>query len=229
MRAPAARSTGSPARPVRRRFPTTIARSTSSRACARAGAPRTRSESRRAARCVPYKWYVAAYRTDPSQARWTKVIARAHRAQLDRRLRPHPRRRRPRPQSRRGDRAADRRRAMRASLAGDGDEPRRRRTRGSPVDGVMRRWCGRSTAVRELPRGHGGHAASRDRAGRRRVARRWWRSTCRCRRSSRASTPATRIQPAWGQFLAARHVALRPARAAARAASRRARARWPRW
>ena len=37
--------------------------------------PRTRSEFAACGGLRPYKWYVAAYRTDPSQARWSKVIA----------------------------------------------------------------------------------------------------------------------------------------------------------
>ena len=41
--------------------------------CAQA-APRTRSMIASCGALRPYKWYVAAYRTDPSSARWTKVI-----------------------------------------------------------------------------------------------------------------------------------------------------------
>ena len=39
------------------------------------GVPRTRSEFAACGGLRPYKWYVAAYRSDPSQARWSKVIA----------------------------------------------------------------------------------------------------------------------------------------------------------
>ena len=44
------------------------------RLCA-SGAPRTRSEFASCGALRPYKWYVAAYRADPSQPRWSKAIA----------------------------------------------------------------------------------------------------------------------------------------------------------
>ena len=79
--------TGSPARPARRRFPTTT-RSLSelARLCAPGAGRRRRERDRDACGPLrPYKWYVAAYRTDPDDPRWTKAIARADRAQLVRR------------------------------------------------------------------------------------------------------------------------------------------------
>ena len=74
MRARAATSTGSPARREHRRFRTTIARSTSFGACARRGGAKTKSEEAACGPLRPYKWYVAAYRTDRADPRWTKVI-----------------------------------------------------------------------------------------------------------------------------------------------------------
>jgi hypothetical protein len=44
------------------------------RLCGR-GAARTRSEQAACGPLRPYKWYVAAYRTDPGDPRWTKAIA----------------------------------------------------------------------------------------------------------------------------------------------------------
>jgi len=44
------------------------------RLCA-SGAPRTRGEFASCGALRPYKWYVAAYRADPSQPRWSKAIA----------------------------------------------------------------------------------------------------------------------------------------------------------
>ena len=74
MRARAPKRTGSPARRARRRFPMTIARSTNWRSCA----PRAWSTTGRDALACgplrPYKWYVAAYRIDRNDSRWTKVI-----------------------------------------------------------------------------------------------------------------------------------------------------------
>jgi hypothetical protein len=43
------------------------------RLCA-GGAPRSRSEFATCGALRPYKWYVAAYRTDPADTRWSKVI-----------------------------------------------------------------------------------------------------------------------------------------------------------
>jgi hypothetical protein len=44
------------------------------RLCGR-GAAKTRSEQAACGPLRPYKWYVAAYRTEPENPRWTKVIA----------------------------------------------------------------------------------------------------------------------------------------------------------
>ena len=45
----------------------------SARLCARGGA-KTKTEQAACGPLRPYKWYVAAYRTDPTDPRWTKVI-----------------------------------------------------------------------------------------------------------------------------------------------------------
>ena len=166
-------STGSPARPGRRRFRTTIARSTS---CATLCVAGVREEPRASAtRCGPlrpYKWYVAAYRTDPANPRWTKAIGVLVERNWLADTRPHPRRRRPRSEPRGRDRDADRRAPRRRARVGARGEARfraravRDRGRASAV-----RWCGRSTVARGVPRRRRGHAAARDRAGRRRRRR----------------------------------------------------------
>ena len=69
-----ARSTGSPARPARRRFPTTTRSLVRARPAVRAAASKTRRDRDACGPLRPYKWYVAAYRTDPEDPRWTKVI-----------------------------------------------------------------------------------------------------------------------------------------------------------
>ena len=73
-RARVATWTGSPARRARRRFPTTTGRSTNlAHLCARARS--TAAATRRVRPPLrPYKWYVAAYRTDRDDPRWTKAI-----------------------------------------------------------------------------------------------------------------------------------------------------------
>jgi hypothetical protein len=43
--------------------------------CAKPAAVRTRDERAACGGLRPYKWYVAAYRSDPSRADWTKAIA----------------------------------------------------------------------------------------------------------------------------------------------------------
>jgi hypothetical protein len=70
-----AASTGSRARPARRPSRTTIARSTSSRSSARPAIAKTRADRAACGPLRPYKWYVAAYRTDRASPQWNKVIA----------------------------------------------------------------------------------------------------------------------------------------------------------
>ena len=74
MRRRAGKWIGSPARPARRPFRTTIARSTICGASARAAARRRKGEQAACGPLRPYKWYVAAYRTERGDPRWTKVI-----------------------------------------------------------------------------------------------------------------------------------------------------------
>ena len=74
MRALARRWTGSQARRGRRRFPTTIVPSTISRSLCTPGAIRPRRDRDACGPLRPYKWYVAAYHTNPADARWNKVI-----------------------------------------------------------------------------------------------------------------------------------------------------------
>ena len=148
---------------------------------ARLCAPACREDARATAIACgplrPYKWYVAAYRTDPDDPRWTKAIGVLTERNWLARHRPHPRRRRSRTQSRGRDRDADRR-PPRGLPAGSAPVKRRSRrtapqrsarTCGEAIGGAARVDVRR--AVRDLPRRHRGHAAARDRAGRRRLAR----------------------------------------------------------
>ena len=126
MRAPAARSTGSPARPGTPTFPNDD-RSLDdlARLCAPGANAHARRAGAAAGACV--RTNGTSPPTGPTaQSALDEGHRRAHRAQLARRHRPRPRRRRPRTEPGRGDRVADRRAARGRRWQGARDEARAR-------------------------------------------------------------------------------------------------------
>ena len=241
MRAAAATSTGSPARPARRASRATASRSTSSRACARR-APRRRRGAQRRLQLAAARTSGTSPPTAPTAASrgpWTKAIAVLTERNW---LRPsgqvhgagdHG----PNPVGR--DRDADRR-------------PARRRARGSrAMMRAARRACARSgsamravppaQAAAALPRRWSGPSTARSSAASPTSRTRCAARSCMVGDVSRVallidlSLPALQrrvdagdaLQPAWGRFLE-RLGALRPAGAAARAPPAHAPARWRR-
>ena len=55
-------------------FPNDDALAVRARPAVRRGRPKTRRDRDACGPLRPYKWYVAAYRTNPDDPRWTKVI-----------------------------------------------------------------------------------------------------------------------------------------------------------
>ena len=112
---------------------------------------------------------------------------------------------------------------MRRSRAAPRDVGRQRRR-----ESRKHRSCGPSTAVRDMPRRHRGHAATRDRAGRRCVARRV-ADRAVAARAAGAGRSGRRHAAGVGRVPRRARVALRIARRAAAPLSARREGPWPRW
>ena len=241
MRARAATSTGSPARPARRRFPNDerLARRTGAPVLRRGGTRSAQPSSRACGPLRPYKWYVAAYRADRQRRALDQGDRRADRAQLARATAaastaPATTAPIPRPRSRMqiaarhaGRLAGDAPMSRRADRAGAPRRRRRRRPRRDDVLPAPLVWTFDGPFA-SVPRRHRGHAAPRDRAGRRRVARRAAdrsvaAGACSARRRGR------RDPAGMGALPRPRVAALRLAVPAARAAPATTRAHWRRW
>ena len=205
------------------------------RLCARRRRQRATSDRSACGPLRPYKWYVAAYRTDPDDRALDQGHRRADRAQLAGGHGPHPRRRRSRPQSRRRDRHADRRAPRGPRCRETPDEAARRRQR----HGARRADCADARVEAPLVWTFDGPFATclSDMEDTLRRAIVQVGDVSRIAVQIDLSLPALKprvdagdaIQPAWGQFVERLSQRYGLPAGAARAASARRRAHWRRW